>query len=65
MSTPGIDIRPLKQPTGRSEFNEVFLDDVRVPIGNVVGEVNAGWGPILTTLTQRTHRDRWPVADDR
>lgn len=51
MATPGIDIRPLKQPTGRSEFNEVFLDDVRVPTANVVGEINAGWGPILTTLT--------------
>jgi alkylation response protein AidB-like acyl-CoA dehydrogenase len=51
MATPGIDIRPLKQPTGRSEFNEVFLDDVRVPRANVVGEINAGWGPILTTLT--------------
>ena len=51
MATPGIDVRPLKQPTGRSEFNEVFLDDVRVPTANVVGEVNAGWGPILTTLT--------------
>ncbi|MEQ8840965.1 MAG: acyl-CoA dehydrogenase family protein [Acidimicrobiales bacterium] len=51
MASPGIDIRPLKQPTGRSEFNEVFLDDVRVPMANVIGEVNAGWGPILTTLT--------------
>ena len=51
MATPGIDIRPLKQPTGRSEFNEVFLDDVRVPTENVIGQVNAGWGPILTTLT--------------
>jgi alkylation response protein AidB-like acyl-CoA dehydrogenase len=51
MSSPGIDIRPLKQPTGRSEFNEVFLDDVRVPRENVIGQINAGWGPILTTLT--------------
>jgi len=51
MSSPGIDIRPLKQPTGRSEFNEVFLDDVRVPIDNVIGDINAGWGPILSTLT--------------
>jgi len=50
MASPGIDIRPLKQITGRSEFNEVFLDDVRVPLGNVLGEIDKGWGPILTTL---------------
>ncbi|MEM7141241.1 MAG: acyl-CoA dehydrogenase family protein [Actinomycetota bacterium] len=55
MSSPGIEVRPLKQPTGRSEFNEVFLDDVRVPVDNVVGELNGGWGPILTTLmSERT-----------
>lgn len=51
MSTPGIDVRPLKQPTGRSEFNEVFLDNVRVPLDCVVGGINRGWGPILTTLS--------------
>jgi alkylation response protein AidB-like acyl-CoA dehydrogenase len=51
MSTPGIDIRPLRQITGDAHFNEVFLTDVRVPVANVVGEINAGWGPILTTLT--------------
>ncbi len=51
MATPGIDIRPLKQPTGRSEFNEVFLDDVRVPLDCVVGGIDRGWGPILTTLS--------------
>ena len=50
MSTPGIDIRPLRQITGRAEFNEVFLDDVRVPLTNVLGDINAGWGPTLTTL---------------
>ena len=50
MSSPGIDIRPLRQPNGRAEFNEVFLDDVRVPVANVLGEIDAGWGPILTTL---------------
>jgi alkylation response protein AidB-like acyl-CoA dehydrogenase len=50
MDTPGIDIRPLVQITGSAHFNEVFLNDVRVPMDCVVGEVNAGWGPILTTL---------------
>ena len=43
MATPGIDIRPLKQPTGRSEFNEVFLDDVRVPVSNRIGDEGAGF----------------------
>jgi len=50
MSLPGIDIRPLKQINGRAEFNEVFLDDVRIPLDAVVGGIDAGWGPILTTL---------------
>ncbi|MEM9201957.1 MAG: acyl-CoA dehydrogenase family protein [Actinomycetota bacterium] len=50
MTLPGIEIRPIRQINGRAEFNEVFLDDVRVPLSCVLGEVNAGWGPILTTL---------------
>ncbi|HEV8299092.1 MAG TPA: acyl-CoA dehydrogenase family protein, partial [Acidimicrobiales bacterium] len=50
MRTRGIDVRPLKQITGASHFNEVFLNDVRIPHVNVLGEVNAGWGPMMTTL---------------
>ena len=50
MSAPGIDIRPLVQITGAAHFNEVFLEDVRVPAKNVLGDTNKGWGPILTTL---------------
>jgi alkylation response protein AidB-like acyl-CoA dehydrogenase len=50
MKTPGIDIRPLRQITGRAHFNEVFLTDVRIPDENVLGEVNGGWGVALTTL---------------
>ncbi|MFT4085759.1 MAG: acyl-CoA dehydrogenase [Gordonia sp. (in: high G+C Gram-positive bacteria)] len=50
MSSAGIDVRPLRELTGRSLFNEVFLDDVWVPDDCVVGEVNRGWGLARTTL---------------
>ena len=51
MTTPGIEVRPLRQATGASHFNEVFLTDVRIPADNVVGPVNGGWGVTITTLT--------------
>ncbi|MDV7099558.1 acyl-CoA dehydrogenase [Gordonia amicalis] len=50
MSSPGIDIRPLRELTGRANFNEVFLDEVVVPDDCVVGEVNNGWRLARTTL---------------
>ena len=43
MKTPGVTIRPLKQITGDSHFNEIFFDDVRIPRDQVIGEVNMGW----------------------
>jgi alkylation response protein AidB-like acyl-CoA dehydrogenase len=43
METPGITVRPLEQMHGASGFNEVFFEDVRVPVKNVVGEINRGW----------------------
>ena len=50
MKTPGITVRPLVNMTGGHDFNEVFFEDVRVPAGNVVGEVNRGWYVGTTTL---------------
>lgn len=43
LSTPGITIRPIKDIVGYEEFCEVFFDDVRVPVDNLVGEINQGW----------------------
>src|SRR5438132_5520155 len=43
MDTPGIDVRPIDTVLGSSEFCEVFLDDVRVPVANGVGAENDGW----------------------
>ncbi len=50
MSSPGIDIRPLREITGDNLFNEVFFDDMFVPDEMVVGEVNDGWRLARTTL---------------
>lgn len=50
MKSPGIDVRPLKQITGDEDFNEVFLDDVRVPRDSIVGERGQGWTVSRSTL---------------
>lgn len=50
MNAPGVEVRPLRQITGGSEFNEVFLSDVFVPDEDVVGEPNAGWTVARATL---------------
>jgi alkylation response protein AidB-like acyl-CoA dehydrogenase len=50
MKSPGIGVRPLRQITGESEFAEVAFRDVRVPIENVVGNVNQGWDVAIGTL---------------
>jgi alkylation response protein AidB-like acyl-CoA dehydrogenase len=50
LSSPGVTIRPIQVMNGEAHFNEVFLDDVRVPDENVVGDVGQGWRAALTTL---------------
>jgi alkylation response protein AidB-like acyl-CoA dehydrogenase len=50
MDAPGVSVRPLAHMLGEAEFNEVFLDDVLLPDGAVVGEVDGGWEVAMTTL---------------
>jgi len=50
MKAPGVTWRPLVQISGRREFNEVFLEDVRVPVENTIGPVNGGWPLIRAAL---------------
>jgi alkylation response protein AidB-like acyl-CoA dehydrogenase len=50
MSSPGVQVRPLREMTGDALFNEVFLDEVFVPDDLVVGGVNRGWRVARTTL---------------
>jgi alkylation response protein AidB-like acyl-CoA dehydrogenase len=81
MGQPGVDVRPLRQMNGHASFNEVFLDEARVPANNVVGDAGQGWRVTLTTLAHerrlvparraRTRRDpdgnawREAVAEQR
>ncbi|EFC86691.1 acyl-CoA dehydrogenase [Parafrankia sp. EUN1f] len=50
MTSPGLEIRPLREANGGYLFNEVFFNDVFVPDDRLVGEVNRGWGLARTTL---------------
>jgi alkylation response protein AidB-like acyl-CoA dehydrogenase len=50
MSSPGIDIRPLREITGEALFNEVFMDDLFVPDDCVIGPIDGGWPLARTTL---------------
>jgi alkylation response protein AidB-like acyl-CoA dehydrogenase len=50
MRSPGVTVRPLREVTGASDFNEVFLDSVRIPAGNIIGARGQGWQIARTAL---------------
>jgi alkylation response protein AidB-like acyl-CoA dehydrogenase len=50
MHAPGVEVRPLRQITGEAEFNEIFFNDVEVPVTNRLGEEGQGWQVAMTTL---------------
>jgi len=51
MRSPGIQVRPIPSMDGATDFCEVFYDDVRIPLSNLVGELNQGWQVAMTTLS--------------
>ena len=56
MATPGVEVRPLRQMTGGSEFDEVFLTDVELPADALLGPLHGGWGVGMAVLTsERGH----------
>ena len=75
MRQTGVEVRPIHQITGESEFNEVFITDARVPHANLVGEPGGGWPVLQLALayerrlmgdlarTSRASRDLKPDAD--
>lgn len=50
MKTPALEVRPIRVMSGEAELNEVFLDEVRIPDSQRVGEVNGGWKVVISTL---------------
>ncbi len=51
MTRPGVEVRPLRQMTGDAEFDEVFLDEVRIPVSALLGPLHGGWNVAMATLT--------------
>jgi alkylation response protein AidB-like acyl-CoA dehydrogenase len=50
MTAPDIEVRPITTMSGYAHFAQVFYDEVRIPMANVVGKLNGGWGVAMTTL---------------
>lgn len=60
MKAPGIEVRPIRTIDGGAHFSEIFYTDVRIPLANVVGEINDGWSVAMSTLAI----ERGPAALD-
>ena len=71
MHAPGVEIEPLRQVTGETEFNEVYMTEVRIPADNMIGEPGEGWSVALTTLMNErvaigakpAERNSGPIGD--
>jgi alkylation response protein AidB-like acyl-CoA dehydrogenase len=50
MEQDGVEVKPLRQITGEAEFNEIFMEEARIPDENVIGGVGNGWAVAITTL---------------
>ncbi|MCW2672659.1 MAG: putative acyl-CoA dehydrogenase [Frankiales bacterium] len=57
LSSNGIDVRPIKQITGASDFAEEFIDGARAPMANIIGGINNGWAVAQSTLAQERVSD--------
>ena len=65
MKTPGVTVRPIIDMSGFHRFNQVFFDNVRVPKGNVVGELNRGWYVGATLLDFERSNVQYPASSRR
>jgi alkylation response protein AidB-like acyl-CoA dehydrogenase len=66
VDTPGLTVRPFRQITGAMEFSELFLDDLEIPVGNLVGEAGQGWQIAMSTVSfERGPGDVGDLADLR
>ena len=66
MKTPGVEVRPIHQMSGGSDFNEVYLTDARVPDSQRLGDVGAGWKvSVVTLMNERVEggKDRGPTTE--
>ena len=62
MKSKGVEIKPIRQANGQSDFNEVYFTDVKIPDVQRLGEVNDGWNVSLTTLMNERMSIEHPVA---